>query len=248
MLYLMEVKDYLYTTMMPRGSAIYKLILSFLIVMAVIYFYNKSSFHYNRPGGGGAVVRNETVRVDIYYEVLCPDSRHFVIYQLFPTWRQYQEIMEVNLIPYGKATTQKLDGGQYKFECQHGPIECLGNKFHSCAVKGLPTSQSLPYVVCMIENNNKPEHMAESCALKSGISFTNIKNCAESREGDTLLSLMGEMTHALSPPVSFIPTVEIEGSQDRFRDALKDLAKQVCREYKSKFNKVYPKCRGLVKD
>ena len=26
-------------------------------------------------GGGGAVVRNQTVRVDVYYEVLCPDSR-----------------------------------------------------------------------------------------------------------------------------------------------------------------------------
>ena len=30
---------------------------------------------YVAAGGGGAVVRNETVRVDIYYEVLCPDSR-----------------------------------------------------------------------------------------------------------------------------------------------------------------------------
>ncbi len=43
------------------------------------------------------------VQVEVYYEVLCPDSRSFVIHQLSPTWEKLKSIMDVHLKPYGKA-------------------------------------------------------------------------------------------------------------------------------------------------
>ncbi len=39
----------------------------------------------------------------VFYEVLCPDSRHFVLHQLMPAWEKLSDIMEVELKPFGKA-------------------------------------------------------------------------------------------------------------------------------------------------
>ena len=50
------------------------------------------------PGG-----REAKIVVDLYYEVLCPDSRSFVLYQLYPAWQTLSQIFTVNLVPYGKA-------------------------------------------------------------------------------------------------------------------------------------------------
>ena len=46
---------------------------------------------------------DDRIVVDLYYEVLCPDSRAFVIYQLYPAWQRVKDIFSINYIPYGKA-------------------------------------------------------------------------------------------------------------------------------------------------
>ena len=43
------------------------------------------------------------VNVTVFYEVLCPDSRHFILRQLFPTWKKVADIMEIDYRPFGKA-------------------------------------------------------------------------------------------------------------------------------------------------
>ena len=43
------------------------------------------------------------VNVTVFYEVLCPDSRHFILRQLFPTWEKVSDIMELDYRPFGKA-------------------------------------------------------------------------------------------------------------------------------------------------
>ena len=47
--------------------------------------------------------QGDRLAVDLYYEVLCPDSRSFFLYQLYPAWEVLKNIFSVNLIPYGKA-------------------------------------------------------------------------------------------------------------------------------------------------
>lgn len=45
--------------------------------------------------------------MEVYYEVLCPDSRHFLLKQLQPTWNKIGPIMDVHLKPYGKASVSR---------------------------------------------------------------------------------------------------------------------------------------------
>ncbi|KAJ8332734.1 hypothetical protein SKAU_G00425230 [Synaphobranchus kaupii] len=67
-----------------------------------------------------------SVEVGLYYESLCPGCRLFLTQQLFPTWSMLQDIMNVQLVPYGNAK-ESFDGKKYLFTCQHGEEECLGN-------------------------------------------------------------------------------------------------------------------------
>lgn len=49
--------------------------------------------------------------------------------------------------------------------------------------------------------------------------------------GSELLKGYGEETHSLAPPVSFIPTIALNKSQDNQQDILKNFFKQVCTKF-----------------
>ena len=49
-------------------------------------------------------MQTERLQVEVYYEVLCPDSRYFILHQLFPAWERVGDIMDIRFIPYGKAS------------------------------------------------------------------------------------------------------------------------------------------------
>ena len=63
-------------------------------------------------------------------------------------WKNGQWVYEVSFWQVRKA------GDSYEFSCQHGPVECLGNTVHNCAVKYVQSP--LPYIKCMMENNYDP--------------------------------------------------------------------------------------------
>lgn len=42
--------------------------------------------------------------VTVFYEALCPDSKHFVIKQLQAAFYKAPTLIDFQLIPYGKAT------------------------------------------------------------------------------------------------------------------------------------------------
>lgn len=43
------------------------------------------------------------VKISVYYEALCPDSKFFIKYQLLPVFEEFQEDILLDLVPYGKA-------------------------------------------------------------------------------------------------------------------------------------------------
>ena len=45
----------------------------------------------------------ESVKVTVYYEALCSDSRNFILNQLVPTYEKLRQHIALDLIPYGKA-------------------------------------------------------------------------------------------------------------------------------------------------
>ncbi len=43
------------------------------------------------------------VKVDVYYETLCPDSIGFLIRKLIPNYEAISSMIQLNLVPFGKA-------------------------------------------------------------------------------------------------------------------------------------------------
>lgn len=42
------------------------------------------------------VFQSGKVQIEVYYEVLCPDSRYFIRKQLYPAWDKVAEIMDIH--------------------------------------------------------------------------------------------------------------------------------------------------------
>jgi len=174
--------------------------------------------------------RNQQLHeVEIYYEVLCPDSRHFILKNFNPAYTKLRDYIKPVFVPYGKASTVLTPSGSYQFDCQHGSEECLGNTIHACAIKYVSDEEELiSYIGCMINNNRKSESIAKKCATELGIDIAPISNCWNSKEGKLLLKKYGDMTHALRPEVSFIPTITIDKSQRGQPEILKNFFVYMC--------------------
>lgn len=188
------------------------------------------------------------VRVDVYYEVLCPDSRYFVQHELWPAFQKLGDALDVRLWPYGKATTKKLSGGGFEFECQHGAEECEGNIWHACTARHISKQWTkLSMVECMIDDNYNAASVAASCAKTNGdivndALFGKISTCATGEEGRELHAKAGEDTNLLQPKVSFIPTVKLDGSQGSQKAILKNFLKEVCKIYLNKYEETLNGC------
>lgn len=48
--------------------------------------------------------KQDKVKVRVYYEALCPDSKHFFLKHLTPVTEKLSEFLDVALVPYGKAS------------------------------------------------------------------------------------------------------------------------------------------------
>ncbi|BES89978.1 gamma-interferon inducible lysosomal thiol reductase [Nesidiocoris tenuis] len=170
------------------------------------------------------------VYVDVYYESLCPDSRSFFMNELLPTVHKLGDVLFVNLVPYGRAETI-IKGEDIEFICQHGPKECLGNKFHACIIQNTKSNNQLSVNVtgCLFEDYFQPQ--AERCCKKFGVPWEDVKSCVYGSEGTQLLKVHGDLTNRLLP-IDFIPTValnQVTGSKNYQAAILKNLANEVCR-------------------
>ena len=52
--------------------------------------------------------QGQKVNVTVFYEVLCPDSKSFILHELYPTWEKVPEIMDIHYRPFGKAHVSLL--------------------------------------------------------------------------------------------------------------------------------------------
>lgn len=175
-------------------------------------------------------IEEKKTKVTIYYEALCPDSKHFVIKQMLPTYSRLEDSLSIEWIPYGNAEMKKTTDG-YEFKCQHGPTECEANRMHACAIDIIKNPKTLLDVIaCMIKNNMEPIEIMRSCTKMSSVNSAPILDCYNSEKGQELLANYGMLTDAVKSKITFIPTIALDKEIDVENQAalLKNLLKQVC--------------------
>lgn len=202
-----------------------------IIILAIFIFWQ---IFRNWPGAddysNGARLAGTPVMVMVFYEALCPDSKHFILKQLEPAFAKASSLIDYQLVPYGKATTNTNRDGSLNFDCQHGPVECEANIYHACTIEAVQDQKVLlDMISCMIANNFRPKEAMMECAKEHRVDYEQIHKCYESLHGAELLKIHGEATAALRPRVSFIPTITLDGAQGRQASILKDLLAEVCK-------------------
>ncbi|XP_076048630.1 uncharacterized protein LOC143029685 [Oratosquilla oratoria] len=173
---------------------------------------------------------SELVNVHLYMESLCPDTRDFVLEQLHRNWPVLKNMVNLTIIPFGKATATP-DGNSISFQCQHGPNECYGNKVQSCVVDMYNVDQQVEFISCMFEYGSA--YSGSKCAKRVGLEWEDIRACADGPEGDQLLYNNGVKTQNLRPHLNFVPTVTFEGKYKRhsLRQTLYNFKAEVCKRY-----------------
>ncbi|XP_045489747.1 gamma-interferon-inducible lysosomal thiol reductase isoform X1 [Pieris rapae] len=173
------------------------------------------------------------VKIAVYYESLCPDSKAFITTQLAPIWREMRGSVKVKLVPYGKSTHDKPNG-KWLFNCHHGEDECYGNKLQACILKDkkLQDTDKMEMVICLMGQTN-PDKSLDTCLqqVKREGESDKLKKCAAGEQGDNLLAAYGDKTDVVQRPLSFVPTVIINEKFDQAiqDEAIKDLKSVVCR-------------------
>jgi len=185
-------------------------------------------------------VDESPVLVELYYESFCPGCRNFITTMLYPTFDKLRDagIMKVGIYPYGNAHESKNPDGSWKFECQHGHKECVGNILEVCIMQQLnwDSDMYLPVISCM-EASDDPVSSAKGClAALSSVSYDVVKKCAAGPEGNKLEHAMGAKTESLSPPHKYVPWVVVNGEHtDELQEkAQRDLVGLVCSMYQGK--------------
>lgn len=177
----------------------------------------------------------EPVNFSLYYESLCPGCRDFIKEQLYKTYLNLGEnVMNLSLVPYGNAEERKMSGGGWKFECQHGKMECVGNLIETCALYLVKNkTASFEFIHCM-EGIGEYPRAAKECAPKFSLDYDKIMACANGNQGNQLEHEMALITSQLSPPHEYVPWVTLNGVHtNKIQDeAMDDLMSLICDAYK----------------
>lgn len=173
------------------------------------------------------------VNVTLYFESLCPGCQNFINTQFYPAFESIGSIMNVALVPYGNAF-EEMDEGKWKYTCQHGKQECVGNLIETCAIHYYPKpSLFFPFVHCIESSGKAPNKVASLCARRFKLNYSKILSCAKGDLGNRLEHQMALKTKALSPKHEYVPWVTINGvhTEKIENEAENNLVKLVCKTY-----------------
>lgn len=176
------------------------------------------------PTTQSTLLDQSKVKLGIYIESLCSDSRRFFLHQFQPAYKLIGEIIEPHIIPFGKARVL----GEGRMVCQHGSRECEGNRRMACVLaRGRNQSDAIETIGCLFGQQNSPK----DCITKylPGASHDDIQNCTTSNESYVMMSEAEKQTGRLD----YVPHLTFNGdsSEDIQRELESNLRDFVCNLY-----------------
>ncbi|XP_021720992.1 gamma-interferon-inducible lysosomal thiol reductase-like isoform X1 [Chenopodium quinoa] len=171
----------------------------------------------------------EKVKLDLYYESLCPYSADFIINDLAIIFQNgIIDIVDLRLFPWGNA---KLTSNN-SFTCQHGPNECLLNTVEACAIHAWPNlDDHFPFITCVESLVYEGKYYQwETCFKELGLDPEPITDCYKSEVGKKLELKYAALTDALKPPHKYVPWVVVDGKP--LLEDFEDFITYICKAYK----------------
>eukprot|EP01031_Cornospumella_fuschlensis_P036403 gene36403-44157_t len=159
------------------------------------------------------------VRLEVYYEALCPGCQQFITGPLTSTLAlaDIVAITDLKMVPYGN-TKKNPDGS---FTCQHGADECTSDVYELCTLYKLSGNissistgdtaiRAWPFIQCMETYEGNPSY-ASSCFSKtmanSGLAWSTVTECS-AKEGSDVQN-QGALA---TPKHDYVPWVLVDGT------------------------------------
>ncbi|XP_037091268.1 gamma-interferon-inducible lysosomal thiol reductase-like, partial [Pollicipes pollicipes] len=191
-----------------------------------------------------ALGQDAPLAVGVYYESLCPDCKNFVVDQLNVTVSRVPDLVNVTLVPWGKANVSSDDGSVH---CQHGPEECWANRLHGCVAAAIDdASVRTRAVACLMAAQKTLRADGPACLQEAGLSWDDGVACAGSAASRQQALEFQQLTHALQPPLTFAPTMTLDGSQgtaEQQKQLLDDLLGVVCSTWQQRTGQTPAGCQ-----
>lgn len=187
------------------------------------------------------IIYNKNVKLTLLYEAKCGGCNEFITRDLYPViWQQLGSILNLELIPYGNAK-QQLINGSWVFTCQHGPEECALNILHLCTIDYItdPGGQLL-LIDCFerqTQTTDDPDVILIKCATAQKIPRSiqiQIQICVTSSKGKDLLHRAGMITENIWPQKhTHVPWILLNDvSSYQIQGLLHSLFEIICFSYK----------------
>ncbi|KAL2899303.1 Gamma-interferon-responsive lysosomal thiol protein [Bienertia sinuspersici] len=170
----------------------------------------------------------DIVKLDLYYESLCPSCSNFITNKLPIIFiNGIIDIVDLHLFPRGNA---KLASNN-SFTCQHGPDECLLNTVEACAINTLPAEYQILFIECVETLVYKGKYTQwETCFKKLSLDPKAVTDCYKGEEGKRFELKYAALTSALKPPHEYVPWVVVAGKP--LYENYEDFISYVCKAYK----------------
>lgn len=163
------------------------------------------------------------IKLSVFYETLCPDSKRFFLKQLVPNIGKIEKFVELELVPFGHARILSAT----KMTCQHGARECEGNRLDACIQhygRHEPMSAVVATTGCIFENRDQ----AKECTKKHlpKLNWDELQTCKSSDESFQMMIKFEKLTGR----VPYIPRLTLNGQYDEEAQAEceTDLKKCLC--------------------
>lgn len=176
-----------------------------------------------------SLISTEKVKLELYYETLCPFSAKFIAEQLPRIFDNgLIDIITLQLVPWGNAVVRP----NKTFECQHGTYECKLNTIHACAIAFWPNvKEHFRFIHCvenLIYEGNYTQW--ETCFEALALDPKPILDCYSGGYGSKLELMCAVRTAALQPPHQYVPWVVVD-QKPLFED-YDNFIHYVCKAYK----------------
>lgn len=155
---------------------------------------------------------NGRIKITIQTTAGCTDTVRFIQDQLEPTYELYKEFLDIEFVPWGRATRD--DNGTVI--CQFGVNDCWANRNHRCALEKLKENQDaqIHYMVCEYTSPFPSYNQASYlCSHAVGLSIVDMDYCVTSPEDE--LDIAAEIKgNELTELTRFIPSIVINDEGD----------------------------------
>ena len=201
-----------------------------IVLAVIIVFLSTSGFHGSIYSNMHQLQNNAKVaKVDLYVMSFCPYGTQTE--NTFDTVaKKFGDKVKLNV----EYIARKNPDGS--FTSLHGPSEVQLDKIQLCAKKYYPSSY-FDFIVC--QNNNSGRENVKLCAQQNKMDEKKILDCANSIEGNNLLSdsiAKSDSVHATASPTIYINGEQYVGGRSPL-----DFSRSIC----SVFNYSINECKNI---